>query len=124
MNHFAGTRKKRCVPSSVRRAPTTWSTPLSSSLTSIGISSLGYVMSTSVQTTTRPAAAVVPVRLAAPAPRFCEWRIRRIPSIAARSTSDPSSEPSSTTMISNEYGDAVRASRMRSISARRWPRSL
>ena len=33
-------------------------------------------------------------------------------------------EPSSTTMISYEYGDAVSACWMRSISVRRWPRSL
>ena len=123
MNHLAGTRENRSVPSSVRRAPTTWSKP-SSSLTSIGISSLGYVMSTSVHTTTRPRAAVVPVRRAAPEPRLWGWRIRRMPSIVGRSTSEPSFEPSSTTMISNEYGDAVRAVRMRSISVRRWPRSL
>ena len=99
MNHLAGTRRKRCVPSSVRRAPTTWSKP-SSSFTSIGISSLGYVMSTSVHTTMRPLAAVVPVRRAVPAPRFFEWRSRRMPSMVGRSVSDPSFDPSSTTMIS------------------------
>ena len=63
-------------------------------------------MSTSVHTTTRPRAAVVPVRRAVPAPRLWVWRIRRMPSMVGRSTSEPSSEPSSTTMISNEYGEA------------------
>ena len=53
MNHLAGTRRLFIVPSSVVRAPTTWSYP-SSSLTSCGIVSFGYVMSTSVQTVTRP----------------------------------------------------------------------
>ena len=40
MNHFAGTRSAFAVPSSVVRAPTTWSQP-SISLTSCGISSFG-----------------------------------------------------------------------------------
>jgi hypothetical protein len=71
-------------------------------LTSIGISSLGYDMSASVHTTTRPRAAVVPVRRAEPVPRLRLCWIRRIPSIAGSSVSEPSFEPSSTTMISNE----------------------
>jgi hypothetical protein len=76
-------------------------------------------MSTSVQTTTRPRAAVVPVRRAVPAPRFWEWRMRRMPSIVGSSASEPSFDPSSTTMISNVYGDAASACWMRSISVRR-----
>ncbi len=76
-------------------------------------------MSTSVHTTTRPRAAVVPVRRAVPAPRLCEWRMSRMPSIVGSSVSEPSSEPSSTTMISNVYGDAVSAAWIRSISVRR-----
>ena len=41
-----------------------------------------------------------------------------------RARRDPSLEPSSTTMISYEYGDASSAAWMRSISARRCPASL
>ena len=81
-------------------------------------------MSTSVHTTTRPRAAVVPVRRAAPEPWLRRWVMSVMPSIRESSASDPSFEPSSTTINSKEYREASSAALMRSISARRWPFSL
>ncbi len=81
-------------------------------------------MSTSVHTTMRPRAACVPALRAEPVPRFFANRISRIPSICWRSSPEPSVEPSSITMSSNEYGDCSSAVRTRSISRARCPRSL
>jgi len=99
MNILAGTRKTLSVPCSEVRAPTTWSKP-SSSATSSGMRSLGYVMSTSVHTTIRPRAARVPYLRAEPEPRLVPNWISRMPAISRRAAPEPSFEPSSTTMIS------------------------
>src|SRR5215208_1560493 len=81
-------------------------------------------MSASVHTTARPRAAAVPALRAEPEPRLRGNEISRMPSSDRSRSPEPSVEPSSTTMISKEYDELSRASRMRSISATRWPDSL
>jgi hypothetical protein len=77
MNHFAGTRRNLCDPSSVVRAPTTWSIDSSFSSTAIrsGIRSFGYDMSASVHTTISPRASCDPIRRTVPDPPL-RWNAR------------------------------------------------
>ena len=71
-----------------------------------------------------PRASANPVRMAAPLPWFTLWRSTRTveSSMAPRTLSEPSLEPSSTTMICSTSG--ISTARMRRITSATVVRSL